>query len=156
MKLVTSVIWLWSFLISNRLKWSILNQSQEIKVKMRSFKTKYQALRQIIPFYTKFTKTTFYYTFRTDFIKKIVFDWKLKLTGISKWLYLIIILKKYSLLWKFTILRPYKVLLCIMPVINRKEKKFLNYSKCTSFLIFCSDPEKLSLVIVFLFNYFTW
>ena len=39
------------FLISHWLKWSILNQSKEIKEKMRSFKTEYQqALRQIIPF----------------------------------------------------------------------------------------------------------
>ena len=36
--------------ISHRLKWSILNQSQEIKTKMRSFKTEDHALRQIIPF----------------------------------------------------------------------------------------------------------
>ena len=38
------------FLISHWLKWSILNQSQEIKAKMRSFKTEYQALKHIIPF----------------------------------------------------------------------------------------------------------
>ena len=37
-------------LISHRLKWSNLNQSQEIKAKMRSFKTEYQALRHILPF----------------------------------------------------------------------------------------------------------
>ena len=38
------------FLISHWLKWSILNQSQDIKAKMRSFETEYQALRHIIPF----------------------------------------------------------------------------------------------------------
>ena len=51
------------FLIIHRLKWSILNQSQEIKAKMRSIKTEYQALRQIIPF--------IYNTFRSDYFKKL-------------------------------------------------------------------------------------
>ena len=46
------------FLISHWFKWSILNQSQEIKSKMRSFETEYQSLRQIIPFIKEKLKMT--------------------------------------------------------------------------------------------------
>ena len=56
-----------------------LNQSQEIKAKMRSFKTEYQALRHIIPFIKeKIYQNYFLPHFQNWLFQITVFDWKME------------------------------------------------------------------------------